>query len=81
MKTPYNQRGTRSEKAQKARRLLDQHLQELAEQMRQGKSENLIRYLEFTARFHYYSFGNILLALAQFPNLSRIAGLKQWNRL
>jgi len=71
----------RSHKVRHLRTLLRSHVEELAEQMRQGRSENLVRYLEFASRFHHYSFGNILLALHQFPNLTRIAGLRQWNRL
>lgn len=63
------------------RTLLRGYVENLAEQMRQGRSKNLLRYLEFASRFHHYSFGNILLALHQFPNLTRMAGLRQWNRL
>jgi antirestriction protein ArdC len=49
--------------------------------MAQGKSDRLLRYLEFSARFHSYSFGNLLLILLQFPDATRVAGLRQWNKL
>jgi antirestriction protein ArdC len=81
MQSPNATVSTRSEKVHAARDLLDQHLQELAEQMAQGKSENLLRYLEFSAQFHSYSFGNILLIWSQKPNATRVAGLRQWNKL
>jgi antirestriction protein ArdC len=60
---------------------LDDHVRALAEQMAEGKSDRLVRYLEFSARFHSYSFGNLLLILLQFPDATRVAGLRQWNKL
>ena len=72
---------TRMEKVRTACAAIDTHVQELVEQMRQGKSENLVRYLEFSAQFHQYSFGNILLALAQRRDISRLAGMRQWNKV
>ena len=72
---------TRAEKVREAHGILEEHLQALAEEMRQGKSEALLRYLEFTARFHHYSFGNLLLILAQRPEATRVAGLRLWNSL
>ena len=69
------------EKVRTACAAIDTHVQELVEQMRQGKSENLVRYLEFSAQFHQYSFGNILLALAQRRDFSRLAGMRQWNKV
>jgi len=71
----------RSEKVHEARQLLDDHIRELAAQMEQGRSENLVRYLEFASRFHTYSFGNMMLILCQRPDATRVAGLRQWNRL
>ena len=61
--------------------MLDEHLKELADQMLNGKSENLIQYLEYVAKFHNYSFGNIMLALSQKNNITRLAGFKQWKKL
>lgn len=71
----------RYERVRRARGLLNEHVGALAEQMRQGKSEALIRYLEFTARFHRYSFCNVLLIHSQRPGATQVAGLKHWNRL
>ncbi|MBI1784430.1 hypothetical protein HYR69_04735 [Candidatus Sumerlaeota bacterium] len=71
----------RAEKVREAKSALDDHLRELAEQMKQGKSEALLRYLDVSAKFHHYSFGNIMLALWQRPDMTRIAGIRTWNRL
>ncbi len=46
-----------------------------------GHSEMLSAYLQAMAKFHYYSFGNILLIAAQRPTASQIAGLRAWNDL
>ncbi len=77
----YQSPGYRVTKIKEARETIEQHLQELLEEMRQGKSESLLRYLNFCAQFHRYSFGNIVLALSQRPNITRLAGLKQWNKV
>ena len=71
----------RSERLRRARDALDEHVKKLAMEMEQGQSENLKRYLRVCASFHQYSFGNILLALGQRPNMTRIAGIKTWNKL
>jgi hypothetical protein len=72
---------TRNEKVHHLTSRLDEHLADLASQLEQGRSENLLRYLEFSARFHRYSFGNLMLAFWQRPDMSRLAGLREWNRL
>jgi antirestriction protein ArdC len=71
---------SRGERLTHLRATLDEHLQDLAAQLQQGRSETLVRYLEFSARFHRYSFGNVMLALMQRPDISRLAGLRDWNR-
>ncbi len=38
-------------------------------------------YLNVQARFHSYSFGNVLLILSQCPNASRVAGYSTWSAL
>lgn len=76
-----NENNGRAAKVKQAKEKLDGYINELAEQMKQGKSENLIKYLEFSAQLHQYSFGNILLALFQKSDISRLAGIKTWNKL
>jgi len=41
-------------------------------------SDQWRRYLDFQARFHRYSAGNVLLVLAQRPNATRVAGFRAW---
>ena len=72
---------TRTDKVREAGQMIDDHVRELAEQMERGKSERLVRYLEFASRFHCYSVGNLMLILCQRPEATRVAGLRQWNRL
>lgn len=46
-----------------------------------GKSENLKRLLEVSARFHDYSFNNQLLIAMQRPDATRVAGFRAWKKL
>lgn len=72
---------SRSEKVKTLETSIEESSQELVQQMEAGKSETLVQYLEYCAQFHEYSFRNILLALWQRPGLTRLAGLRQWNKL
>lgn len=53
----------------------------LLSQLEAGKSESLTAYLETAARFHHYSFGNIMLIARQKPSASRVAGFQAWKKL
>jgi hypothetical protein len=46
-----------------------------------GHSEVLTAYLGAMAKFHTYSFGNIMLIARQKPDASNVAGLRTWNSL
>src|SRR5579863_8264417 len=46
-----------------------------------GESEVLTQYLGAMARFHHYSFGNIMLIARQKPQATNVAGLRTWNSL
>lgn len=59
----------------------DAALKELADSLRQGKSQSLLRYLAFMARFHQYSFGNCLLIALQRPEATLVAGFQRWKQL
>lgn len=56
-------------------------LQELAEALQQGRSEQLVEYLNTLSRFHRYSFGNCLLIALQRPDATRVAGFNRWKQL
>lgn len=46
-----------------------------------GESEVLTQYLNAIARFHNYSFGNIMLIARQQPQATNVAGIRTWNSL
>src|SRR5258707_11760464 len=46
-----------------------------------GHSEVLTAYLGAMARFHTYSFGNIMLIARQKPDATNVAGPSTWNSL
>src|ERR1700752_3483251 len=46
-----------------------------------GHSEVLTHYLGAMAKFHTYSFGNILLIARQKPEATNVAGIRTWNSL
>lgn len=54
---------------------------ELVAALEQGKSEQLLRYLEMLAKFHRYSFGNCLLIALQMPQATHVAGFQRWKQL
>lgn len=45
------------------------------------ESNNFQEFMRFSAKFHSYSFGNILMIWSQRSGASRIAGIKTWNSL
>ena len=72
---------SRIEKVRQAKKSIDAHIAALAEEMRQGKSERLTRFLGYVSQFHRYSIGNLCLAISQRPGITWMAGLRQWNKL
>ncbi|MBX3180305.1 MAG: DUF1738 domain-containing protein [Candidatus Hydrogenedentes bacterium] len=70
-----------TEKTDEVKQLIDQGLKNLVENLESGKSDQLVAYLAAMARFHRYSFRNILLIQSQFPMASRVAGFRAWKKL
>lgn len=66
---------------EQALKLAEQALNGLAESLQQGRSENLTRFLEVMARFHRYSFRNVMLIAFQRPDATRVAGFHAWKQL
>jgi antirestriction protein ArdC len=60
------------------KRVTNQAIEQLVENLNQGHSEVLTRYLGAMAKFRAYSFLNVLLILKQCPNARRVAGYKTW---
>jgi hypothetical protein len=44
-------------------------------------SDTFRQYLDYQARFHQYSFNNVLLIMAQYPEASRVAGYRSWQQM
>jgi hypothetical protein len=59
----------------------NQAIEQLIESLKAGKSEGLTNYLAAVARFHRYSFQNILLIARQCPQATRVAGFHTWRSL
>jgi hypothetical protein len=77
--SPYQQRT--SQKDNPTQQLIKQAVDYLIQQLEAGKSETLTAYLGTMARFHSYSFGNILQIARQRPTATRVAGIRAWNEL
>lgn len=59
---------------------------DLMKQLENGFSElvvgdNFANYLKTMAKFHRYSFNNIMLIVMQYPEASQVAGYKKWQEL
>ena len=59
----------------------NQAIEQLIEALKAGKSEALTNYLAAVAKFHRYSFQNILLIARQCPQATRVAGFHTWRSL
>src|SRR5580658_10913651 len=53
----------------------------LVQSLESGHSEVLTAYLGAMAKFHSYSFGNIMLIARQKPDATNLAGFRTWNSL
>ncbi len=72
---------TNQNKPRTSQELIGASVKALIEALESGHSEVLTSYLNAMARFHYYSFGNILLIATQKQNASHVAGMYAWNQL
>lgn len=68
-------------KAQEARTTIEQALERLSDELNAGKSETLEAFLAMLAKFHRYSFGNVMLILSQRPDATHVAGYRAWQKL
>lgn len=53
----------------------------LVQSLESGQSNVLSEYLGAMARFHTYSFGNVMLIARQKPEATNVAGIRTWNSL
>ena len=77
--SPYQERTTQRDNPSQT--LIKQAVDQLIRQLEAGKSEALTVYLAAMARFHNYSFGNILAIARQKPDATRVAGIRTWNEM
>jgi antirestriction protein ArdC len=63
------------------KKVTNQAIEQLVEELNSGQSEALQRYLGAMAKFRAYSLLNVLLILKQCPNAGRVAGYKTWQSL
>lgn len=68
-------------KAEQAKQLAETGIANLANALEQGQSETLTAYLSAMAKFHHYSFGNVMLIMTQKPDATRVAGFRTWKKL
>ncbi|UYV13471.1 MAG: ArdC-like ssDNA-binding domain-containing protein [Phycisphaera sp.] len=68
-------------KAERTKQVAKDALDELANALEAGNSEQLDAFLAAMARFHAYSSRNILLILSQKPDATRVAGFRTWQTL
>jgi hypothetical protein len=69
----------RSRQQTTTQQIIAENVKHLIEQLEQGKSEALTAYLNAMARFHNYSFGNILSIAHHRPDATHVAGIRKWN--
>ncbi len=68
-------------KRDEAMKLAERGLADLNTALQQGTSETLVRYLDVLARFHHYSFGNVMMIARQRPDATYVAGFHTWRKL
>jgi hypothetical protein len=77
--SPYQERTSQKDNPTQA--IIKQAVDYLIQQLEAGHSEMLTTYLRTMARFHNYSFGNILQIARQRPTATRVAGFGKWKEL
>lgn len=60
---------------------IDTSLKRLSDALAAGRSETLTDYLKAMARFHDYSWTNIMLIFTQRPEATRVAGYNTWKKV
>ena len=71
----------KQQQRQTAKDVIAENVKALIAQLEAGKSDALTAYLDAMARFHNYSFGNILAIARQKPTATNVAGMYTWNQL
>lgn len=56
-------------------------VEDLFGELKKGKSDRLLKYLEFCSKFYRYSFSNTILIWFQKPDARHVAGFHKWSEL
>jgi len=68
-------------KVERAKQIASNAIEELKQALERGHSETLNEYLTAIARFHRYSWHNIMLIASQKPTATYVAGFHTWHKL
>jgi antirestriction protein ArdC len=68
-------------KTEQVKQVTENALGQLITALEQGQSATLTRYLAAMARFHRYSFHNVMLIYTQRQDASHVAGFHAWRKL
>jgi antirestriction protein ArdC len=68
-------------KVEQAKQIASNAIEQLRQALEEGHSGRLRDYLAAMARFHHYSFHNILLVASQKSNATYVAGFHAWHKL
>jgi hypothetical protein len=77
----YQRPDRSAERNNPVQQLINQAIDSLIQQLKAGKSDALTTYLAAMARFHRYSFGNIMAIARTCPTATRVAGYQTWKEL
>jgi antirestriction protein ArdC len=68
-------------KVEQAKQITSKAIEQLRQALEAGHSERLKEYLAAIARFHRYSWHNIMLIASQKPTATYVAGFHAWHKL
>lgn len=68
-------------KIEQAKQIATKAIEELSQALETGHSEKLREYLGAMARFHRYSWHNIMLIASQRPDATHVAGFNTWKQV
>ena len=68
-------------KVEQAKQIASNAIEQLKQALERGHSDTLKEYLAAIARFHRYSWHNIMLIASQKPTATHVAGFHTWHKL
>ena len=68
-------------KREEAIKLVQSGFEQLESALKEGKSDDLMKYLTTMSRFHNYSFRNLVMIWSQREDATRVAGFRAWQKL